>query len=768
MVAFATLFLGLVLGEQTVELLVGSGIARVELRVNDAVCAQLEAPPWRATCDLGERLEPRRMTAVGFDTGGHSIALAVQLLNVYRPSAEISLLIDTDPVRGRVLRFVARSALGGPPSRVTATLDGDELAGVGADSAPLPALNLAEPHLVRVEAEWEGRARADAEAVFGGEFGDHIAAELTAVPVPTAGKGIPSPGSLAGTIRQNGRPLRIATVEYGAAEVWLLGDPRSFPRLGRLAKSRNQAFRDPGRVGATPDQRVLNGLGGLNWRALASLDSGDRLRILWPWPETLTGGGGTYQHFFPSPAFLSSSGGIPWLLAHDRLPASGEGPPHLADAATVAGMALLGLERRRAIVLLLDAEDRDGSRLLPAEARHYLERIRVPLHVWRLGQRKGEGPDPWGEGVAALQSLPSLDKAHRRLIEDLRRQRIAWVEGSLLPSEISVDAPREPTGDPSAGSTPETPESLQTLEAGDALDRQEAAEPKLDPLLVASARRQRALDAVGTGAPRQFAGGIELRTVPALAASLARWSSIGERFATAWSEQLGLPLPRLDGTLVVVVPPDRAAAVFDPALEELSARGHAGGGVAVVVASSGEETEALLVHELAHLANERSFARPIPVWLEEGIAEWLAREKVDADGRPIARTLRGLAREATVGRDRFRHRSGPIADLANLADAVDRRALPKLPEWTALGWQEFVAPAARAERYALAGSFVRFLFEADPRRALKVRSSLRSAIDQAELDLESVLAENLGDIGALERSFRLWLVADAARNSDGG
>jgi len=366
-----------------------------------------------------------------------------------------------------------------------------------------------------------------------------------------------------------------------------------------------------------------------------------------------------------------------------------------------------------------------------------------------------------------LHSLPSLEKAHRRLIEDLRRQRIAWIEGSVLPSEIAVSAPLAPTGDPAAGPAPENPETPQTLEAGDALDGQEAAEPKLDPLLFASARRQRALDAVGTGAPRQLAGGIEIRTVPALAASLARWSTIGERFATAWGEQLGLPLPQLDGTLVIVVPPDRAAAAFDPSFEELSAGGHAGGGVAVVVASSGDETEALLVHELAHLANERSFARPIPVWLEEGIAEWLAREKVDADGRLIARTLRGSAREATVGRGRFTQRSGPIADLANLADAVDRRALPKLPEWTALGWQEFVAPTGRAERYALAGSFVRFLLEADPRRSLKVRGSLRSAIDQAELDLESALAEQLGDVDTLERSFRLWLVTDAARNSYG-
>jgi hypothetical protein len=52
-VAFATLFLGLVIGLQLVELVVGEGVARVELVLDGAVVAESAGPPWRIAVLLG-------------------------------------------------------------------------------------------------------------------------------------------------------------------------------------------------------------------------------------------------------------------------------------------------------------------------------------------------------------------------------------------------------------------------------------------------------------------------------------------------------------------------------------------------------------------------------------------------------------------------------------------------------------------------------------------------------------------------------------------
>ncbi len=241
---------------------------------------------------------------------------------------------------------------------------------------------------------------------------------------------------------------------------------------------------------------------------------------------------------------------------------------------------------------------------------------------------------------------------------------------------------------------------------------------------------------------------------------LERWVTVAHQTLGAWPGRLGVDAVALDGASVVFAPGAEEAGDVD------QAPGSAGGGVALL--RLGERTdeaiEALLVHELSHLASERTFSRPLPIWLEEGIAEWLAREVLASDGNTLPGTLRG---DVTVEREGGRRRvdlSGPLADLARLAREAEAGTLPALDLWTAIPEAEFSAPAARSANYALAGSFVRFLFEADEERAGVLRELLASAAGSTEpFDVDTELDRRLGDTGELDRAFRAWLVEELDR-----
>ena len=64
MIAFASLFLGLFLGVKPVEMVVGEGVAAVELRLDGRSMGTLRGAPWRRELDFGSELAPRHLEAV--------------------------------------------------------------------------------------------------------------------------------------------------------------------------------------------------------------------------------------------------------------------------------------------------------------------------------------------------------------------------------------------------------------------------------------------------------------------------------------------------------------------------------------------------------------------------------------------------------------------------------------------------------------------------------------------------------------------------------
>jgi hypothetical protein len=75
----------------------------------------------------------------------------------------------------------------------------------------------------------------------------------------------------------------------------------------------------------------------------------------------------------------------------------------------------------------------------PEQVRRYLSRLRVPLAVWSLDPAAARKRTAWGE-VVDVSSVAHMNRALKDLSKLLERQRVVWVEGQLLPQEVtSVD-----------------------------------------------------------------------------------------------------------------------------------------------------------------------------------------------------------------------------------------------------------------------------------------------------------------------------------------
>jgi hypothetical protein len=223
----------------------------------------------------------------------------------------------------------------------------------------------------------------------------------------------------------------------------------------------------------------------------------------------------------------------------------------------------------------------------------------------------------------------------------------------------------------------------------------------------------------------------------------------------------GALVPHRLGTVVVLTRDADYRTVLASLAGEaarLDLAGNAGGGVAVLPIGGRTTGQAAgtLVHEIAHLLNQRALGTALPPWLDEGLAGDLelvdvgTRGELDdsrwAQGPPDQRGRRG--------------RSGPVVVLDRLLADAGRGRLETFERLAALDRTTLVASPRRAELYALAALWVRF-FLAEPERAAGFRRFLGtlSATEAAPADGgAALLAEALAtDLGTLEAPFRRWL-----------
>lgn len=437
-IAFVTLFLGLTLGAYPVELAVEGPVAAVELALDGAVTGRIAGPPWRGRVDFGSTLVPHELVARALDANGQEVARARQWINLPRPAAEVEIVLEGTGVGNpSTARLTWQSRTGAQPSSIRLTLDDQPLT-LGPDGrAVLPAHDPESAHVLSAEVHFPPNMVARKDAVFGGKYGSEVSSDLTAVPVRVR-RGKLTGASLQGQLLAGGKPLVVAAVEEGPAEVLLVRD------LGA-----NEALKE---LGDVRQRRTVQGQG-MGQRLSIERDylryeiglrKEDEVRFVWPIPRSFrssSGSGLPAELFDWSRAFTLRDGGMHWLLTRLLIPGEVTGKQRLADAVAVAGLQAMSGSRPRAVVLVLGATPEDASRYDPATVRQYLAAIRVPLLVWSVAKEAAASPAlaAWGK-VEDVSTLTRFRAAVARLRDELDSQRVVWVEGTHLPQSISLGA----------------------------------------------------------------------------------------------------------------------------------------------------------------------------------------------------------------------------------------------------------------------------------------------------------------------------------------
>lgn len=417
-VAFVTLFLGLLSGPQEVRLSVGGAVAAVELRLDGALAARAVAPPWVAVVDFGPEILPRDLEAVAFDVEEHEVGRARIRVNMPRPKAGASFVLEPSDQTGRQMaRLAWESTVAATPRTIRITLDEEFLDVEDPSRFEIPPGEPGQTRILRADLRFGNNISAVAEAFLGSHDRDYTSAELTAVAVVLTGrKDLPPADRLSGWFAADDRPLRAVVADEGPADVVVLVDPAAEKRLLEIA-------------------------GKGHWRPLFArdwkrrnfrLEKDQLVTFIFPAPERAEG---TPYNVFPAAGpFSRSDGGLLWLYFNSRAyrPMAPDAEA-FRGAAPLTGTAAVKNGRRRAVVWIL-------STLPPADlsslesARRYLQALNVPLFIWRVSPDGRPSPGPGGELDASTPG--ALDSAISSLEKALDRQRIVWVEGNPLPQKI--------------------------------------------------------------------------------------------------------------------------------------------------------------------------------------------------------------------------------------------------------------------------------------------------------------------------------------------
>jgi hypothetical protein len=430
MVTFLTLLLELTVGVKPVQLAVDHRVASVELRLDGATVATLTGEPWTASCDFGPALLPHHLEAIARDASGEVLHRALQRVNLPREAAEATLLLigGADGYQGAELSW--KSIDQTDPEEILVFFDGEPLA-VDGRRVTLPKYDAKAVHVLAAELRFGRDMQARVEVAFGGEYGEEVRSELTAVPIELRDtRKLPDAAVLEAWLRVDGQPVHVAAVERGPRELLVVREEASLTELRSLGR---QAAGTGPRRGGSVQQRMT-----------AGIDVRDTLRLVDTRPQWLrTPEGGWTGVFRVSPNLNTPRTGLGWTLTNlfvrddkERL------EERLNEAVAVAGLHAAGTNRIRAVLLVRAEESADSPSMFEAEnVRGFLRALRVPFFYWRLGPPR-EGADPWGEPTV-IRGWGGVHTAVGAMMDVVRPQFLVWVDGLHRPGdvELAADAP---------------------------------------------------------------------------------------------------------------------------------------------------------------------------------------------------------------------------------------------------------------------------------------------------------------------------------------
>src|SRR6476660_1044804 len=279
MIAFASLFLGLIVGVVPVTVLVEKPVAAVRYELDGKAVGRLDRAPWTLPLDFGADLAPHELVARALDAAGKEIGVTRQFVNLPRPPAEVEVVLERDAKgRAAAARFSGQSLIGSRPVRVNATFDGSLLAADESNRVALPAYDDSARHVLSVELEFSPTVKSRTDVVFGGAESGVDRSELTAVVVRrTAPPKTPESGGLDGVLVREGRPVPVVAVEEGPAVICVVRGPSvaaALKALGTGGKTTLVAQAGGGRRLPQFDRDAS--------RFAMTLEREDTLRFIWP------------------------------------------------------------------------------------------------------------------------------------------------------------------------------------------------------------------------------------------------------------------------------------------------------------------------------------------------------------------------------------------------------------------------------------------------------------------------------------------------------
>lgn len=424
MIAFQTIFLGLVFGTAPVRVMVSPPVVAAEIRLDGVSLGVVRDEPWEVPCSFGASPLPHELIAIGLDAAGKEVARARQLVNLPRAGAEARIVVEPPgPGKPGLARLSWSIIDNSKPKRVEVTLDGVKLAVRDPQHIELPAVDLARSHLVAAEVVFPKGIEVRAEASFGGDTEASAAAELTAFPVVVRpGMELPPTEAMKGWFLRGTEELRVVGVEEGRYDAVVVFDQDSNGRFRGITRG-------------SPNSRILD-----HAMTIEASEGGNRLVALWAVPQAVKSPDGReVRGLFPTSIPLDFDvDDLRHLIFRFASPTASPKEQALANAVATAGMQAAALNRRRAVVLIVGEAPPDASTITPNAARAYLESLNVPLFVWSPERRIAETELPgWGLPDDISTDL-QLQGAMSRLERALKAQRIVWLAGSHLPSSITI------------------------------------------------------------------------------------------------------------------------------------------------------------------------------------------------------------------------------------------------------------------------------------------------------------------------------------------
>ena len=432
MIEFATLFLSLVTGIHPVEVVVTDPVTSVEIVLDGKTVGVIEGDPWRIDCNFGPAPLPHELIAIARDETDETLATARQLINLPRSKSEIRLvLLDPENDAPTAVRLIIGTRLFAKPVRVGVELDGVPLQFENPDFVRLPSYDQSTAHVITAEVEFSDRSAAHSAISFSRGSSGATGTELTAIPINVEGNFEPTLDSLRGLFSAEGQSLTVHAIERTGGRVVMVRDHESSEHLSRMGQ-----FKD-GRISLTRQREI--------WRASRVREDRGLEEVLFrtvvPIPvQSQADKKRLEKSFWVSPFVRVEGGGLDWCASH-VFPRPEDLPPsrkdqQVADAVAIAGLQAAGSGRPRVVVLVLGDESPDASQFGIEPTKRFLRALNVPLVVWMTHP---SAAGRWGNEVL-IKSPKQFTRASSDVVDLLKRQRIVWLEGLLLPGDVVLES----------------------------------------------------------------------------------------------------------------------------------------------------------------------------------------------------------------------------------------------------------------------------------------------------------------------------------------